>query len=105
MPWGIGGMGTPPKVSVDWYKKAMNKAVLLDGATIFGAMGGNLMGGGESGKEVILGLDKLKEYAGSKTINVNMTINAAPGQSEEAIAKAVSRRIQDEVMRKKAVWA
>ena len=105
LPWGIGGMGTPPKVSVEWYKKAMNKAVLLDGATIFGAMGGNLMGGGESGKEVILGLDKLKEYAGSKTINVNMTINAAPGQSEEAIAKAVSRRIQDEVMRKKAVWA
>lgn len=105
LPWGIGGKGTPPKVSVDWYKKAMNKAVLLDGATIFGAMGGNLMGGGESGKEVILGLDKLKEYAGSKTINVNMTINAAPGQSEEAIAKAVSRRIQDEVMRKKAVWA
>lgn len=105
LPWGIGGMGTPPKISVDWYKKAMNKAVLLDGATIFGAMGGNLMGGGESGKEVILGLDKLKEYAGSKTINVNMTINAAPGQSEEAIAKAVSRRIQDEVMRKKAVWA
>lgn len=105
LPWGIGGMGTPPKVSVDWYKKAMNKAVLLDGATIFGAMGGNLMGGGESGKEVILGLDKLKEYAGNKTINVSMTINAAPGQSEEAIARAVSRRLQDDLMRKKAVWA
>lgn len=105
LPWGIGGKGSPPRISIDWYRKAMDNAFLLNGATIFGMHGGSLMGGGESGKEVILGLDKLKEYAGNKTINVSMTINAAPGQSEEAIARAVSRRLQDDLMRKKAVWA
>ena len=105
IPWGIGGAGTPPKVSVEWYRKAMHDAILLNGATIFGAMGGSLMGGGEAGKEVILGLDKLKEYAGNKTINISMTINAAPGQNEQALAKEVSRVIQNEIMRKKAVWA
>ena len=83
----------------------MNQAILLNGATIFGAMGGSLMGGGEAGKEVILGLDKLKEYAGNKTVNINMTVNAAPGQDEYTIAKEVSRVIQNEIMRKKAVWA
>ena len=105
IPWGIGGMGTKPTVSVEWYRKAMQNAVLLNGATIFGAMGGSLMGGGEAGKEVILGLDKLKEYAGNKTINISMTINAAPGQNEQALAREVSRVIQNEIMRKKAVWA
>lgn len=105
IPWGIGGQGTKPTVSVEWYRKAMNQAVLLNGATIFGAMGGSLMGGGESGKEVILGLDKLKEYAGNKTINISMTVNAAPGQNVNELARAVSQRIQNEIMNKKAVWA
>lgn len=105
IPWGLGGKGTPPKISIDWYRKAMNQAILLNGATIFGAMGGNLMGGGEAGKEVILGLDKLKEYAGNKTINISMTVNAAPGQDEQTLAREVSRAIQNEIMRKKAVWA
>ena len=105
IPWGIGGQGTKPTVSVEWYRKAMNQAVLLNGATIFGAMGGSLMGGGEAGKEVILGLDKLKEYAGNKTINISMTVNAAPGQNVNELARAVSQRIQNEIMNKKAVWA
>lgn len=105
IPWGIGGQGTKPTVSVEWYRKAMNQAVLLNGATIFGAMGDSLMGGGESGKEVILGLDKLKEYAGNKTINISMTVNAAPGQNVNELARAVSQRIQNEIMNKKAVWA
>lgn len=105
VPFGLGGKGTPPKISIDWYRKAMNQAILLNGATIFGTMGGNLMGGGEAGKEVILGLDKLKEYAGNKTINISMTVNAAPGQNVQQLAKAVSREIQSEIMNKKAVWA
>lgn len=95
-----------PKISVDWYAKAMDKAYVLDGATIFGMNNnGALMGGGETGKEVILGLDKLKQYAGSSTVNnFNMTFYTQPGQSNEAIAKAVSRQIQTEVMNKLSVW-
>jgi len=93
-----------PKISVDWYAKAMNNAYLLDKPTIFGMNGNTLMGGGEAGKEVILGLNKLKEVAGSQTINMNFVVNAAPGQSTEEIARAVSRQVQDQIMRKKAVW-
>lgn len=91
-----------PKISVDWYAKAMSTPMVLDGATIFGYNNGRFLGGGEAGREVIMGLDTLKNYSGS--VNINMTVNAAPGQSEVAIAREVSRMIQGEVMRKKAVW-
>lgn len=49
-----------PHLSIDWYKKAMNKPMLLNGATIFGSKGGHLLGGGEAGPEVIMGLDTLQ---------------------------------------------
>lgn len=92
-----------PKISVDWYKKAMNQPYVLDGATIFGMQNGRLLGGGEAGKEVILGLDRLKDYAGS--VNVSMVINAAPGMDEKALAREVSKQIYNDVLKKKAVFA
>ena len=91
-----------PHVSVDWYAKAMDTPILLNGATIFGAMNGNLLGGGEAGQEVILGLNKLKEMSGET--NINIVINATPNQSEAEIARMVSRQIQNDIMRKKATF-
>lgn len=50
-----------PKIGVDWYKKAYSDAYLLNGATIFGAAGGRLLGGGEgAGSEAIIGTDLLR---------------------------------------------
>ena len=99
IPWGIAGKGTPPSVSVEWYKKAMNQPYILDGATIFGAMNGRLLGGGETGKEAIMSLDKLKEYAGSTVVEVNMTINGAKGQDVNVLADRVAERIYQQVRR------
>ena len=99
IPWGIAGKGTPPSVSVEWYKKAMNQPYILDGATIFGAMNGRLLGGGEAGKEAILKLDRLKEYAGSTVVEVNMTINGAKGQDVNVLADRVAERIYQQVRR------
>lgn len=50
-----------PKLSIDWYKKAMDNAMLLTSPTIFGynAATGNLMGGGEAGDEVVSGANTL----------------------------------------------
>lgn len=44
-----------PHFSVSWYKNG----AILDGAQIFGALGGKLLGGGEAGKEAVLPLDLL----------------------------------------------
>ncbi len=50
-----------PHLSVDWYKKAMDDAYILNSSTIFGAAGGRLLGGGEAGQEAVVGTDKLAE--------------------------------------------
>lgn len=49
-----------PKLSIDWYAKAMDNAMLLNSPTIFGMSGaGQLMGGGEAGQEVVAGSNTL----------------------------------------------
>lgn len=55
--WGIGDLlkGKIPSLGIKWYAKAMNDPMMLDGATIFGAANGNLLGGGETGREYITG--------------------------------------------------
>lgn len=59
-PFGIGGMGSLPKFSIEWYKKAMNNGMILDDATIFGMDGnGNFLGGGEAGSETVVGTKSL----------------------------------------------
>lgn len=64
-PWGFGGKGSLPSVSVSWYKKAMNDAYLLDGATFFGSANGKLLGGGEAGREIIIGEQKALDMISS----------------------------------------
>lgn len=55
-PYGIMGKGEKPSISVEWYRKAMDKARILSSATIFGiGSSGTLLGGGEAGNEVISG--------------------------------------------------
>lgn len=58
-PWGFGGKGSLPSVSVSWYAKAMDQPILLDSATIFGASENTLLGGGERGDEIIYGRNSL----------------------------------------------
>lgn len=54
-PYGIGGSGSLPSFSIQWYRDGG----ILNGATIFGAAGGSLLGGGEAGAEAVLPLSEL----------------------------------------------
>jgi len=49
-----------PHFSVDWYSKAMEKGMILNSPTIFGAMGGRLLGAGEAGPEAVVGTASLQ---------------------------------------------
>lgn len=51
-PYGIGGKGSLPQFHIEWYKHGG----ILNGAQIFGALGRNLLGGGEAGPEAVLPL-------------------------------------------------
>ena len=101
-PFGLGGKGTPPSISVEWYAKAMKQPYVLDGATIFGAMGNKLLGGGERGKEVVMGYDMFKNMGGD--VNINMVVNAAPGMDTTELANIVSRKINKQVRELAHTW-
>lgn len=60
-PFGIAGKGSLPSFSVRWYRDGG----ILNGATIFGAMGSSLLGGGEAGAEAVIPLSELwKQMSG-----------------------------------------
>ncbi|MDD7391193.1 MAG: phage tail tape measure protein [Lachnospiraceae bacterium] len=56
-----------PKFSIDWYKKAMDSAMVMDGPTIFGydAKTNQLLAGGEAGREVVSGEEHLIDLIGN----------------------------------------
>lgn len=88
-PFGIGGKGSLPKFTIQWYKKAMDEPYILDKPTIFGqANNGQLLGGGESGQEVISGKQKLYD----------MIQEATNGGNEEIlnVLKAIYARLTDD---------
>lgn len=59
-PWGIAGKGSAPKISVDWYKKAMDNPYMFTSPTIFDY---NPVSGakvaGDAGDEMMYGHDNL----------------------------------------------
>lgn len=66
-----------PKIGIDWYRKAYDDAYLLNSPTIFGASGGQLLGGGEgSGSEAVVGTQKLMSMMADvlKKNNSNVTV-------------------------------
>ena len=85
-----------PHFSVSWYKKAMDDAYILNSPTIFGAAGGRLLGGGESGEEAVVGTDKLVSIVQSALAGVSggdIIIPVYIGQEriDEIVVKATQR--------------
>ena len=98
-----------PHISVEWYKKAMTNPFMLNGATIFGAMGGKLLGGGESGSEMIVGTNKLMQMiaqakGGETVINNQFTINATDKDPQE-LAQEISFYLDMELQRTERAFA
>lgn len=93
VPWGIGGVGTAPKIGIDWYAKGgvFNRATLLP------TSGGGLAGVGEAGKEAVAPIDVLMGYVrqavaeaqgGGYVANINVTTGET---SEAKLAKLIAR--------------
>ena len=84
-----------PHLSVQWY----DKGGIFSNPAIIGV--------GEKRPEFVGALDDLRkivsEESGGNTVNI--TVNAAPGQSETEIANIVMRKMQQAVNRKGAVYA
>lgn len=94
-PWGIGGLGVKPSISVTWAAKGM----ILDKATLIGA--------GEAGREGIIPLEGgamrpfaeaiAKEMSGSAGNTFNITLNANGAESPEQYAQRFARELRRQV--------
>lgn len=83
--WKIGDLlkGSIPKLSIDWYKKAYGRAMVLSSPTIFGysSASGKLLGGGDgNGNEIVAGETHLMNMIG-KTVE-----RKTAGQNERIIS-------------------
>ena len=101
----------PPRVpsfGVEWYAKAMGEPIMLDGATIFGAMNDRLLGGGETGSEIVIGTDKLlgmmKDAVGGEQRPIVINVYGAEGQSVDALAEKISYKLEEMTRRRSAVY-
>lgn len=71
-PWGFGGQGQLPSISVEWYKKAYDQPFILNDPTIFGYGNGKFLGGGDgNGGEIVMGYNQLLDAISQAT---NQTI-------------------------------
>ena len=99
-PYGIGGFGTKPKISVDWYKKAMGNPYLFSNATLFGA--------GEAGDEVLYGRKALMRDIAQATGgggSIVMNVYGSDGMSVTELANAVERKLIQAQKRRTEAWA
>ena len=95
LPWGIGGKGTAPSISVDWYAQGG----IFDKASIIGV--------GEAGSEAVVPLDtlwkKLDNIAaasgGGNTYVFNIT-----GDDPRQIAEEVKRILIKETNQRRLAW-
>lgn len=92
VPWGIGGKGTKPSVSIEWYKKAYQNPYLFTAPTVLSGIG---FGDG-SGAEMVYGHENLMkdirqamlEVAGhGSEIVQNITINSPTQLNPSEVAR------------------
>lgn len=96
LPWGIGGKGTPPKISVSWYAEGG----IFDSASLIGV--------GEKGPEAVVPLDtlwkKLDNIAAAST-GSPIVINVYGGNADASvIAEEVRRKLIKEVNQRRLAW-
>ena len=109
--WKIGDLlkGSIPKLGIEWYAKAMEHGIVLDHPTIFGAQDGKLLGGGEAGREVVIGESALKRMlgqagAGTGAVNVSVVVNGNV-ENYDALAETIGQKLQQQMARQGRAFA
>lgn len=108
IPYGIGGLGTPPKIDIKWNKIAEDMPYLFKKgkATLFGA--------GDANDEIIYGRENLMNditkaisranNVGDTTQNITLNIYGAEGQSVNDLAREVEKRLINAQNRRRVAW-
>lgn len=100
-PFGIGGKGSKPSISVSWYKKAMQEPYMFSNATLFGA--------GESGDEMLYGrsalMKDIAQAVGGASGTITVNVYGSDGMSVNELASAVERKLIQAQKRRTEAWA
>lgn len=99
-----------PQIHVNWYKKAMESGMILDSPTIFGAMDGRFLGGGEAGRELIIGVNSLQNMIRA---SMGRTLTAADVyaavkagvKDAQVVVYMDGRKVTDSVNRQNEIYA
>lgn len=103
-PFGIGGKGTKPSISVDWYRRAMDNPYMFSTPTFFGA--------GEAGDEMLYGRAALmrdiseavsRGGGNGNAPSIVININGANADPRE-IAEEVKRTLIRETNQRRLAW-
>ena len=100
-----------PKLGIDWYAKAMQNGMILDRPTIFGMNGrGDLMAGGEAGREVVVGANSLMGMIQKATANANNSVNVSVVvngnvDNYDALAETIGQKLQQQMARQQRAFA
>ena len=109
--WKLGDLlkGSIPKLGIEWYAKAMDRGMVLDRPTIFGAQNGQLLGAGEAGREVVVGQNSLMGMikaatAGTGDVNVSVVVNGNV-EDYDALAETIGQKLQQQMARQGRAFA
>jgi hypothetical protein len=83
-----------PRISVQWYKKAYENAVMFNKPMVVPTAAGYKGFGDGHGAEIVMGLNKLKELTkASGDYNTTINVYAQPGQDVNQLADAIQDRL------------
>ena len=85
----------------------MEHGIVLDHPTIFGAQDGKLLGGGEAGREVVIGEAALKNMlAGAQSggVNVSVVVNGNV-ENYDLLAETIGEKLQQQMARQGRAFA
>ena len=104
IPWGIGGKGEKPSVSIDWYRKAYDNPYLFTTPTIIGNRG---FGDGGGSGELLYGRDQLLRDIALASSGDDITINiyAADGMNINQLANKVQLKLAQLQKQKASAYA
>lgn len=98
---------TVPVPHIEFYAKAMDEIYALEGATMFGMMGGSALVGGETGREYILGdpalrkliSDTAKQTSSNAVGSITLNVYGSEGQDVNELAELVEQRLVNSIKR------